>query len=309
MLEVHNCTRRFSTIQALSDVSFAVHSGEIFGLLGPNGAGKTTLIHIIAMIDTADGGTVTVNGMDTRRQPTKIRPLVGLVPQEPGFYAALSARENLEFWGTMYGVGRNILSSRIADLLEVTGLSNRANEPVSRFSGGMRRRLNLALGLVHHPSLILLDEPTLEVDPQSRRQIVDFIRGLAQEGSTVIYTTHQLSDAQEVCNRLGIMDQGKIIAQGTLTELREHLPACSTLCVEFDDTVDDALAAALMGPLPGAGAIAVKGSTVRIEVKDLRTLMSSVAEVVAMPGVTGFRMEEASLENIFLHLTGRGMRD
>lgn len=308
MLEVHNCTRRFGTLQALSDVSFAVRPGEIFGLLGPNGAGKTTVIHIIATVDTAHSGNVVVGGLDTRRDPSKIRQLVGLVPQDPGFYAALTARENLEFWGAMYGVSKRILGSRITELLQVIGLSDRANEPVSRFSGGMRRRLNLALGLVHRPSLILLDEPTLEVDPQSRRQIVDFIRRLAREGATVIYTTHQLSDAQEVCDRLGIMDRGKIIAQGTMTELREHLPATSSLRVEFAYQVDEQLSERI-GALPGAGAVSVDGGAVSIEVKDLRTLMSAIADLIATPGVTGFRMEEASLENIFLHLTGRGLRD
>lgn len=308
MLEVRKCNRRYGGTQALSDVSFGVHPGEIFGLLGPNGAGKTTLIHIIATIDSAFTGEIFVGGMNVRREQTPVRKLVGLVPQEPGFYAALTARENLEFWGAMYGVRPSMLTARITELLQVTGLTDRADEPVSRFSGGMRRRLNLALGLVHHPSLILLDEPTLEVDPQSRRQIVDFIRRLAHEGATVIYTTHQLSDAQEVCDRLAILDRGRVIAQGTMAELREHLPAATSLRVEFAFAVCGDLLHRIEA-LPGAGAVRVDSGSVTIEVRDLRTLMAAIADLITMPGVTGFRMEEASLENVFLHLTGRGLRD
>lgn len=308
MLDVRNCQRRFGNIEALRDVSFAVPEGEIFGLLGPNGAGKTTMIHLIATIDTAHRGEIFVGGIDARREPRRVRQLIGLVPQEPGFYAALSARENLEFWGAMYGVKRGLLATRIDELLQVIGLADRANEPVSRFSGGMRRRLNMALGLVHHPSLILLDEPTLEVDPQSRRQIVDYIRRLAREGATVIYTTHQLSDAQEVCDRLAIMDRGQVIAQGTMAELRAYLPGATSLRVEFAFPIDQGLQDRLAA-LPGAGAVVVEGGSASIAVGDLRSLMTGIVDVIAHVGVIGFRLEEASLENVFLHLTGRGMRD
>jgi ABC-2 type transport system ATP-binding protein len=309
MIDVRECHKRFGATQALSGLNFQAHPGEIFGLLGPNGAGKTTIIHIIAGIDQADDGTVTVNGHDVRKEPSVVRSLVGLIPQEPGFYGALSARENLNFWGSMYGVPNRLLGQRIDELLELTGLRERAHEPVSRFSGGMRRRLNLALGLVHRPAVILLDEPTLEVDPQSRRQIVDFVSRLArQDGATVLYTTHQLGDAQEVCDRIAIMDRGQIIAAGTLDELRRHLPASNTLRIEFAMTVDEELQRRLE-QLPGAGKISITGGVVSIEIDDPRPLLSALADVLILPGVTGFRFEEASLETVFLHLTGRRLRD
>ena len=308
MIEVRDCNRRFGATQALAGVSFQAMPGEIFGLLGPNGAGKTTIIHIIAGIDFADQGTVMVNGVDVRRHPRSVRSMVGLIPQEPGFYGALTARENLAFWGSMYGVPSRALGQRTDALLQLTGLTERANEPIARFSGGMRRRLNLALGLIHRPSVILLDEPTLEVDPQSRRQIVDFVRQLAQEGATVLYTTHQLSDAQEVCNRIAIMDKGTIVAAGTLDELRKHLPSATSLRIEFAMEIDDALKHRLES-MPGARGVSVAAGVATIEVLDARTLMTALADVIAMPGVSGFRLEEANLETVFLHLTGRRQRD
>lgn len=308
MIEVTGVHKRFGSTQALGGVGLRAQPGEILGLLGPNGAGKTTMIHIIAGIDAADQGTVLVNGHDVRRDPRLVRRQVGLIPQEPGFYAALTARENLTFWGSMYGVPSRELSKRTAELLQLTGLTERANEPISRFSGGMRRRLNLALGLIHKPAVLLLDEPTLEVDPQSRRQIIDFVQRLTRDGATVLYTTHQLSDAQEVCDRIAILDRGQIVADGTLQELRGRLPSGNTLRIEFAIDIDAELMARLQ-ELPGAGPVSVGAGVATIEVLDARVLLASVADLVSMPGVTGFRFEEANLESVFLQLTGRGLRD
>lgn len=308
MIEVRDVHKRFGHTQALSGVSFQAYPGEIFGLLGPNGAGKTTIIHIIAAIESADQGTVLVNGTDVRKAPRIVRGQVGLIPQEPGFYGALTARENLSFWGSMYGVPSRELKRRIEELLELTGLRDRANEPIARFSGGMRRRLNLALGLVHKPSVLLLDEPTLEVDPQSRRQIVDFVRRLTQDGATVLYTTHQLGDAQDVCDRIAILDRGQVVAAGTLQELRQHLPSASTLRIEFAHNIDAEMKARLQG-LPGAGGVKIVAGAATLDILDARVLLAAVADLVSLPGVIGFRFEEANLESVFLHLTGRGLRD
>lgn len=308
MIEVTQVHKRFGTTQALGGVTFRARPGEIFGLLGPNGAGKTTIIHIVACIEAADEGTVVVNGHDVRREPRRVRSEVGLIPQEPGFYAALTARENLTFWGSMYGVRSQELTKRTDELLELTGLAERASEPISRFSGGMRRRLNLALGLIHRPAVLLLDEPTLEVDPQSRRQIIDFVQRLAKDGATVLYTTHQLGDAQEVCDRIAIMDHGQVVADGTLQELRGRLPSANTLRIEFAHDIDPELAARLQG-LPGAGPVNMVAGVATIDILDARVLLASVADLVSMPGVTGFRFEEPNLESVFLQLTGRGLRD
>lgn len=308
MIEVTNLSRRFGAIQALAGVSFHVRPGEVFGLLGPNGAGKTTAIHIVAGIDRPDEGTVVVAGCDLRRDARAVRARVGLVPQEPGFYGSLTARENLAFWAAMYGVSGRRAREAAGHLLEVVGLAGRADEPVSRFSGGMRRRLNLALGLVHRPPVVLLDEPTLEVDPQSRRQIVDFIKGLAREGAAILYTTHQLGDAQEVCDRIAILDRGRIVAEGTLAELRRLLPHASTLRLEFACEIDADLGRRLQA-LPGAGSVSVAGGVAVIQIADLTALLPAMVDVLHMPGVVGMRLEEPNLETVFLHLTGRGMRD
>lgn len=308
MIEVRDVYKRFGSTQALAGVSFEARPGEICGLLGPNGAGKTTLIHVLAGIEVADQGQALVGGIDVRQKPKLVQTRVGLVPQEPGLYGSLTARENLSFWGTMYGVPSRQMARRIDELLHLTGLTERAKEPVSRFSGGMRRRLNLALGLVHHPPVILLDEPTLEVDPQSRRQIVDFVRHLAREGATVVYTTHQLADAQEVCDRLAILDRGRVVASGTLPELRRFLPAAGALRIEFAQELQGEIQERL-GALPGAGQVAIAGGVATVEVADLRQLLPACANLLSMPGVTGLRVEEASLEAVFLHLTGRGPRD
>lgn len=308
MIKVDNVHKHFGKTQALAGVSFTVNPGTIFGLLGPNGAGKTTITHILAGIETADQGRVSISGLDIREHTMAARAKIGLVPQEPGFYGALSARENLAFWAAMYGVPSGHARESIDELLHLTGLSQRADEPVSRFSGGMRRRLNLAVGLVHHPPVILLDEPTLEVDPQSRRQIVDFVRNQAKNGATVLYTTHQLGDAQEVCDHLAIVDQGRIVAAGTLEELRKLLPHASSLRFEFAFDIDGDLASQLKS-LPGAGTVSVAGGIATIEIAEARVLMSAVADILHIPGLIGMRFEEASLETVFLHLTGRGLRD
>jgi ABC-2 type transport system ATP-binding protein len=236
------------------------------------------------------------------------RKRIGLVPQEAGFYPALTARENLQFWGAMYDLNASTSAKRADELLHVVGLSERANTSVGSYSGGMKRRLNLALGLVHTPTVLLLDEPTLEVDPQSRRQIVDLIRQLATDGAAILYTTHQLSDAQEVCDRIGIMDHGVLLAEGTMDELRDRLPAANCLVVILHPEVPAQTREAFEN-LPGSGQTTSHPQGISLSITDARLLLEAVASRLSLPGVLGIRMEEASLEEVFFHLTGKGVRD
>jgi ABC-2 type transport system ATP-binding protein len=305
MIEINRLTKRFGQLAA---VSLQVRAGEVYGLLGPNGAGKTTLLHIVAGLDQSDSGEIRIGGALGPPWSAGRRKKIGLVPQEAGFYTALTARENLQFWGAMYELKAGTTAKRADELLRLVGLSERANTPVGSYSGGMKRRLNLALGLVHTPTVLLLDEPTLEVDPQSRRQIVDLIRQLATDGAAILYTTHQLSDAQEVCDRIGIMDHGALLAEGTMDELRDRMPAANCLVIILHPEVPTQTREAFEG-LPGSGPVTPHPQGVSLSVTDAKLLLEAVAPRLSLPGVLGIRMEEASLEEVFFHLTGKGVRD
>ncbi|MDX9752728.1 MAG: ABC transporter ATP-binding protein, partial [bacterium] len=219
MIQVENLHKRFGNLHAVDGISFSVKKGELFGFLGPNGAGKTTSLSMIAGLLKPDEGTVLIDEMDIWQTPLAVKKIIGLVPQEVSLYEELTARENLHFWGSLYSLSRSDLAKSIDTLLDRVGLADRANDPVAKFSGGMKRRLNLAAGLVHQPRLVFLDEPTVGIDPQSRNNILDFIRELAQAGTTIVFTTHHLEEAESLCERIAIMDHGKILATGSVEEL------------------------------------------------------------------------------------------
>src|SRR5450755_3823995 len=223
MIEVEQLRKQYGDVTAVKDVTFTARTGEIFGLLGPNGAGKTTTIGCISSLLTPTAGHIRVMGHDVVRDGVAARRSIGVVPQEIALYDDLSARENLSYWGGAQGLRGAKLRDRINDVLELTGLLDRAKEPIKRFSGGMKRRLNLACGIVHEPKVLLLDEPTVGVDPQSRVRLLDLVRAEAESGTCILYTTHYMEEAESLCNRLAIVDRGKIIASGTLAELRAML--------------------------------------------------------------------------------------
>jgi len=213
--------RSYGALQAVRPLSLEIAPGEIFGLLGPNGAGKTTTLSMLATLVTPSTGDASIFGRSLAREPEAVRPLVGLVPQEISLYRDLSAEENLRFFGRINGVGSDELESRVDELLERVSLDGRRRDRVATFSGGMKRRLNLACSLVHHPQLLLLDEPTVGVDPQSRESLFEAVRRLADEGTTVLYTTHYMEEAERLCGRIAILDEGSVIALGSLDELLE----------------------------------------------------------------------------------------
>ncbi len=218
LVTVRGLTKRFGKRTAVDGVSFAIGRGEIFGLLGPNGAGKSTTVNILSTYLPPDGGEVTIAG-HTLRESMTVKHLIGVVPQELALYEDLTACENLEFFARLYDVPRAERAARVRDALERVGLADRGREPVKGFSGGMKRRLNLAMGILHRPAFLMLDEPTVGVDPQSREKIFDIITDLQNSGTTLLYTTHYMEEAERLCGRIAIMDDGRIVASGTLEEL------------------------------------------------------------------------------------------
>ena len=305
MIEVRELAKSFGDVQALAGVDFTVNEGEIFGLLGPNGAGKTTTISIIAGLLNADSGTVRIAGLDIRKEGRRVRGMLGVVPQDIALYEELTGRENLHFWGSLYGLSGKNLRAEAERVLELVGLTDRADDAVREYSGGMKRRLNLSAGLIHHPKVILLDEPTLGIDPQARLNILDIIRGGVSGGMTVIYTTHYLEEAEKLCDRIAIIDHGKILAQGTLGELVKLAGEGNTV------TVTGAFTREQVNPF-------LKGITVvHLENNSLRMVSPGQAELSGALGrlfsagisIGEVSIKEPGLEGVFIKLTGRELRD
>ncbi len=223
MIRVEGLSKRYGTLQAVDQVSFELRQGEIYGLLGPNGAGNTTTLSMVSGLLWPDEGRVLYDGVDLAADPIKVKQDLGVVPQEVALYEELTGRENLRFWGGLYGLTGGKLKEAVTVALELVGLTGRADDKVKQYSGGMKRRLNLSMGLVHRPRVVMMDEPTVGIDPQARVNILDVVRDIAKAGTTVLYTTHYLEEAEQFCDRIAIMDHGKILAEGTLDELKHML--------------------------------------------------------------------------------------
>ena len=236
-LSIRELQKSFGDIKAVDGVSFDVQEGELYGLLGPNGAGKTTTISMMSGLIRPDGGQVRVLGKDFWSDPKTPQKQMGVVPQEIALYQELSARENLIFWGRLAGLPSKDSKQRSQELLETLALTDRAKDPVKSFSGGMMRRVNIGCALMHRPKLLVLDEPTVGIDPQARLNILDFINGLKKDGTSILYTTHYLEEAETLCDRIGIIDQGKLLAEGTLQELQDRLGGDQIFVLEgkFED--------------------------------------------------------------------------
>lgn len=305
MLQLQSVTKRYDSLVALNDVSLTIAKGECFGLLGPNGAGKSTLMSLIAGLRAPDAGTLTLDG--TALSPTNVaaRHALGLVPQSIALYEELSAEQNLRIFGQLYGLRGAELRERVDEALEAVQLADRRQHAVKTFSGGMQRRLNLVAALLHRPKLLLCDEPTVGVDPQSRNAIFDFLEKLNREGLTIIYSTHYMEEASRLCSRIGVIDHGKILALGTLDELLGQLP--------FEDEIAFAEASAPSGfvrDLGPLGALATADGTHRFRPAHT-TKLSQFYAVAEQHAVTPrlFTHERPTLEAVFLHLTGRNLRE
>src|SRR5262245_16487380 len=307
LLEVRELEKRFGSVVALDRVSMEVQEGEIFGLLGPNGAGKTTLISIAAGLLEPTAGQVTLLGRPVRAGDREQKAILGLVPQEIAIYPELSARENLAFFGRLYGMSGPPLAQRVDEMLHAVGLSERADHRAGTFSGGMKRRLNLAAGLVHQPRLLFLDEPTIGVDPQSRNHIFEEVRRLNASGVTILYTSHYMEEVQALCTRIAILDRGKLIACDTLPGLLRLLSGV----VRFRVPQVTAALRQRLQQNPHARLIERDGDPAELQCRDVKaTLLQLVAILNELDvPLTSLEMEEPNLERVFLHLTGRALRD
>ena len=298
--------KRFGAIRALDGVSLTVNEGEMFGLLGPNAAGKTTLISILCGLASVDAGEVRLFGQPFHRTDRDLRRLIGIGTQELSIYPDLSARENLRFFGKLYGIRGAALESRVEELLASVGLTDRGDDRASTFSGGMKRRLNLAAAIVHRPRLLFLDEPTTGVDPQSRNHIFEHVKELNAAGVTVVYTSHYMEEVQELCSRIANLESGRLLACDTLPELLKLQDATLRIAV----TNPPAEFAAKLEAIPGVKCVdAADGFT--LTVANAAPVLVHVAQVCARLGVEwqAASVHEPTLERVFLQLTGRELRD
>jgi ABC-2 type transport system ATP-binding protein len=320
MVEVKDLIRRYGDRTALNGIAFEIYRGELFGLLGPNGAGKTTLIYILSTLLKPSSGSVTVRSLDVVDQAKKIKPFIGTVPQEIALYPTLSASENLSFYGRMYGLQGLQLKNRIDELLEMIGLLDRKDERVHKFSGGMKRRLNLAIGLLHKPELLLLDEPMVGVDPQSRNHILENIQTLKAAGTTMIYTTHYMEEAEQLCDRVAIVDEGRLIALDSPRQLVEQLGdglinigvgSADSSLLDILGTLPQVREVRCLGQngLQGGGEEGT-GSLITIRADRAKRTLREVIGVFDQMKVAFSSVEvlEPNLNSVFLQLTGKRLR-
>jgi ABC-2 type transport system ATP-binding protein len=306
-LEVSDVRHRYGSTVALDGVRFTVQAGEMFGLLGPNGAGKTTLMSILSCLLEPSGGEARLQASMLSPANRAPRPWIGIVPQELALYQDLSARENLQFFGSLYGMPETRLAERIDTVLAAIGLTDRAKDRVGAFSGGMQRRLNLGIGLIHEPKLLLLDEPTTGVDPQSRNHIFEEIRRVNRAGMTVIYTSHYMEEVEALCTRIGVIDHGRIIACDTLPGLLRQMDGI--LRCRFAEV--SASLRERISQIPGVKVLEENGGLVTIRCQDAKALLLKMLSLIneTRSELIGLEMEEPNLERVFLHLTGRALRD
>jgi ABC-2 type transport system ATP-binding protein len=313
MIRVEGLVKRFGDIHAVDGVSFEVKAGEIYGLLGPNGAGKTTTFSMLAGLLAPDAGRITVNGVDLASEPLRVKRDLGVVPQDVAVYEELTARENLRLWGGLYGLSAAELDAAVDRALDEVGLAGRSREPVARFSGGMKRRLNMSLGLVHRPKVVLLDEPTVGIDPQARANILEVVRKTADAGAALLYTTHYMEEAERLCDRIGILDHGKLLAEGTLAELKA-LVAEEEVVTLFGG-FDPAAARAEVERLPGVRVLAAEPGRLAFAAGGDggdrgRGAAGLLGEIFGRGlAVDRVSIEPPSLNGLFLKLTGRELRD
>ncbi|MGG7213861.1 ATP-binding cassette domain-containing protein [Clostridium nigeriense] len=309
IIEVKNITKRFNDKLVLDNVSYDVNQGEIFGFIGPNGAGKSTLINIMTSLLTPDSGTIKICGYDILKEPIKAKECIGYVPQDISLIEELTAYDNLEFFGALYGLKGKELKERINEALEVTGLVEKKKEKVKKFSGGMKRRLNIAAAIMHHPKVLIMDEPTVGVDPQSRNHIFNFTKNICKEwGSTVIYTSHYMEEVEELCKRVFIIDLGKEIAYGTKDEIKTSVFPNNKVTIEAKDISAELILN--IEKVNGILNVKEKNETIILTI-DSNFKLNNVLTIIEQYGINIKKIsyDEAKLEDVFLALTGKTLRD
>ncbi|MEX1125590.1 MAG: ABC transporter ATP-binding protein [Acidimicrobiia bacterium] len=301
--------KRFGDLTAVGGVGFSIEEGETFGLLGPNGAGKTTSISMIAGLLEPDAGEIVVAG--TAISPSSIagKGAIGLVPQDLAIYPDLTATENLTFFGRLYGMKGDELSKRVGEVLEVIGLTDRKDDLTKEFSGGMKRRLNIGIGLLHRPKLLILDEPTVGVDPQSRNSILESVESLSAEGMAVLYTTHYMEEAERLCDRVAIIDEGTFKAEGTRRELVSMVGGRDRITIAA--TGDSSQATQVARAMSGVFEASQSDHGLEILADEASSLLPELLSRIAAAGavITGVEVVEPNLEAVFLHVTGKALRD
>jgi len=311
-IEVQSLSKSFGDLHAVCSVSFNVAPGEIFSLLGPNGAGKTTTISMLSCLLRPDDGEALVLGHSIQNDPAGVKKALGVVPQEIALYEDLTARENLTFWGKMYGLRGAALKQRVAEALELIGLEGRANDRVEKYSGGMKRRVNIAVALLHKPQVIYMDEPTVGIDPQSRRNILDSVLNLKNQGMTVLYTTHYMEEAEELSDHVAIMDHGELIACGTQSELVALVGEKDRLSLAFViPPADPGPALSACQELPGVEQAHMDEGRLSLLAQDGAQALPALFEALSRLDLRlqSVEIHEPNLETVFLHLTGRALRD
>lgn len=309
IVKVSNVTKRSNDKLVLDNISFEIEEGEIFGLIGPNGAGKSTLINIMTTLVEATNGSVEIGGYDIVKQPIEAKSLIGLVPQELALMEEMTAYDNLLFFGSLYGLSYKVLKERINEALMATGLMDRKKEKVKKFSGGMKRRLNIAAALMHHPRILIMDEPTVGVDPQSRNHIFEFTKKICKErNTTVIYTSHYMEEIEELCSKVFIMDLGKEIASGSQEQIKS-LSGEQTKVILTVGHLSGEIVLKLRG-LEGVSLVTEEGNQVTLTINKDFKLTSAIALLESYSSqLQGIRYEEPRLEDVFLWLTGKSLRD
>jgi len=308
VLECSGLRKVYGDLVAVDDVGFSIAAGETYGLLGPNGAGKTTTISMIAGLLDNDGGTAVVSGNVITTKSTAAKAAIGLVPQDLAIYPDLTARENLQFFGKLYGI-KGTLNERVDEILDVIELSDRADDLTKEYSGGMKRRLNIGIGLIHKPDLLILDEPTVGVDPQSRNAILENVERLGAEGMAVLYTTHYMEEAERLCDRVGIIDEGSIIAEGTRRDLVAMVGERDRLHLELSG--DASVVEGSVSAIDGVDSCSAAGSALEVVAVSASRALPEVILAVNDAGldVHSVQITEPDLESVFLHLTGKALRE
>ena len=311
ILEVQDLSKRYGDFTAVKGISFDIKEGEIFSLLGPNGAGKTTTISMLSTLYIPTSGDATIGGHSITKNPMAVKQLIGVIPQELALYEDLTARENLIFWGQMYGLSGKALNSRVDEVLEQIGLTDKAKNRVKTYSGGMKRRVNIGVGLLHKPRLLFMDEPTVGIDPQSRRAILDTVKDLNKQGMTVLYTTHYMEEAEELSDRVGIIDHGELIAIGTQKELTQQVGQTETLILHVGENDDPEMLANSLKGVKDVLEANASDHQVSVITPDAEDVLASVVSRANERGIKirSIDIREPNLEAVFLHLTGRALRD
>ena len=308
-IEVKNLKKSFGDFQAVQDANFNADSGEVLSLLGPNGAGKSTTISMLSGLLVPTDGDAAIMGHSVVKEPEAAKKSLGVVPQDIALYPDLSARENLIFWGKMYGLRGTALKSRVDEVLEIIGLADRQKDHVGKFSGGMKRRVNIGAALLHKPDVVIMDEPTVGIDPQSRRHILDNVKELNQQGMTVLYTTHYMEEAAELSRHIAIMDKGKVIAYGTHNELIKMVGEQTRIDIMLNTEAEKILPA--WQKTEGVSKIDSTDGRVTALVDDSNRVLPRLFDAASKADVriTSVDIQEPNLETVFLHLTGRALRD